>query len=53
MDIYLLKKKKNEWRSLNPGVSKPDFPHIQLHHEFVYPKAFEINLLVMLKFNDN
>jgi len=27
--------------------------HIQRHHEFVYPKAFEINHVVMLKFKDD
>jgi hypothetical protein len=27
--------------------------HIQLHHEFVYPKAFEINHVVILKFKDD
>jgi hypothetical protein len=27
--------------------------HIQRHHELVYPKAFEINHVVMLKFKDD
>lgn len=49
MDRYLLK--------MNGGlliqVCQNQVFHIQLDHEFVYPKAFEINHVVMLKFKDD
>lgn len=43
---------ENEWRSLHPGVCQNQFFHIQLDQEFLYPKASEINHVVMLKFKD-